>query len=360
MEQIDWLHFGVMGVVTLLVFGTAANVAPIMIWVERRGAAFMQNRLGPNRVGPFGLFQSLADAVKFLFKEDVIPERAHPYLFMIAPALVVALAFLTLAAIPFGGEFFIQGKQYVFQIADIPIGLLYVLAVSSFAIYGILLGGWASNNKFALLGAMRASAQMVSYEIALGVGMATMILLYGSFDLREIISFQSTGIFSWGLWSAPLTFVVLLIAVFAETNRLPFDMAEGEAEIVGFHVEYASMKFALYFMAEYIHMFVGSAVLTCLFLGGWHLPGLNFSSLEQTLLGWGWQETMANLGVVFVQFNIMLAKISIFLWLFVWVRWSFPRFRYDHLMIFGWKFLIPLSLVSLVITTVIVYFRDVL
>jgi len=356
---IDWLHVGVLLGVIGLVFGTAATVVPIMIWLERRGAAFIQNRLGPNIVGPLGLFQPIADAVKLLFKEDAMPEKAQPFLFMVAPVLVVTIAFLTLAAIPFGGEFTLMGRTFFLQISNIPVGLLYILAVSSFAIYGIILGGWASNNKYALFGAMRASAQMVSYEIALGVGIATMILVYGSFDLRVMVEAQSQSLFSWGIFYAPLAFIVLLITIFAETNRLPFDLAEGEAEIVGFHVEYSSMKFALFFMAEYIHMFLGSCVLTCLFLGGWYLPGLNYDEMSLMFHSWGLSTDFASIAVVLIQFSVILLKASGFMWLFVWVRWSYPRFRYDQLMRFGWQGLIPFSLLSLAITTVVVYLRGV-
>lgn len=355
--QMDWIYWSVLSGIIGLVLIVALHVAPIMSWVERRGAAFMQNRLGPNRVGPWGLFQPIADGIKFLFKEDAMPSQAQPFLFMMAPAVVAALAFLTLATIPFGGDFTVMGRSFSLQISNVPIGLLYVLAVSSFGIYGIMLGGWASNNKYALLGAMRASAQMVSYEIALGIGMATMILLYSTFDLRAMVEAQSAGILSWGIIYSPLTFILLLITVFAETNRLPFDLAEGEAEIVGFHVEFASIKFALYFMAEYTHMFVGSCILTCLFFGGWYVPGLDYAALANIFLSWRLSTDGASIAVVLTQFGVMMTKVGVIMWVFVWVRWSFPRFRYDQLMRFGWQRLIPFALVSLALTTAVVYFR---
>lgn len=355
--MIDWVYSAVLLGVILLIFSTAATFVPILVWLERRGAAFIQNRLGPNRVGPLGLLQPVADAVKLLFKEDFIPTTANPFLYMLAPALVIMLAFLAMATIPFGGAFTVMGQTYFLQISNVPIGLLYVLAVGAFSVYGIILGGWSSNNKYALMGSMRASSQMVSYEIALGIGVATVILLYGTFDLREMVDQQGANVLSWGVVHAPLTFIVLLITVFAETNRLPFDLAEGEAEIVGFHVEYASMKFALYFMAEYVHMFVGSSVLVCLFFGGWYLPGLDYAGLSNLFLSWGLSLDISSIVVVAVQFAVMVAKISLLLWFFIWVRWSYPRLRYDQLMRFGWKGLIPLSLISFALTAIIVYWR---
>jgi NADH-quinone oxidoreductase subunit H len=344
-------------IVAVLMFATLANIVPVMIWVERRGAGFIQNRLGPNVVGPLGLFQPLADAIKLLFKQDATPNNVEFLYYNIAPVLVVLFATLAVASIPFGGQFWVNEQAFYLQVANIPIGLLYLVAVSSFSVYGILMAGWSSRNKYALFGALRASAQMISYEIGLGIGVATMILVFGTFDIREMVNAQSAGVWSWGLIQAPLVFVLFLVTVFAETNRLPFDLAEGEAEIVGYHVEYSSMRFALFFMAEYMHMVIGSAVISCLFLGGWHIPGVNDSDVTHWFVGWGMSESAASLFKVAVQFGVMLLKIAMILWVFVWVRWSLPRFRYDQLMRFGWSGVIPYALVSLGITAFVVYLR---
>ena len=352
---IDHLNFWIPLCISLLLFLTMAHVVPVMVWVERRGAGFIQNRLGPNVVGPFGLFQPLADAIKLIFKSDVTPKEAHSFFFFLAPVLVVTIASMSVAVIPFSGEGTWGTYPFRLQVANIPVGLLYILAIGSFSVYGILLAGWSSRNKYALFGALRASAQMVSYEIALGIGIATCILVFGSYDLNEIVSLQGSALWNWGIVKAPLTFVLLLITLFAETNRLPFDLAEGEAEIVGFHVEYSSMSFALFFMAEYMHMFVGSSILTCLFLGGWHIPGIPQETLTVAIQTLSSSPNFCTLMIITIQFLVMMIKIAILLWVFVWIRWSFPRFRYDQLMRFGWKGLIPFGLISLIMSAITTY-----
>ncbi len=348
------VHFGI----AVLLFAVQAQIVPVLIWLERRGAGFIQDRLGPNRVGPLGLFQPLADALKLLFKQDVVPTQVHTLFFLIAPAVVVGLAAMSVATIPFGDTFTLMGQTYVLQVADVPVGLLYLLAIGSFSVYGIMLGGWASSNKYALFGAMRASAQMISYELGLGIGMASIVLLYSTFDIRDIVLAQQAGLLSWGIIQAPWIFVLLLVTIFAETNRLPFDLAEGEAEIVGFHVEYSSMKFALFFMAEYMHMFVGSVLLVAFFFGGWALPGVSYVNLTSWLQSFiGGSFEIASVLTVLLQLGVVIAKTFVILWIFIWVRWSFPRFRYDQLMRFGWQGVLPYAILSFVLTAACVYVK---
>lgn len=330
-----WAEIGVAALKLLLIVGLLLTVVPIMTWVERRGAAFIQDRLGPNRVGPWGLLQPLADAVKLLFKEDLTPAHVSRPLYFLAPAIAVFVALSTFIVIPFGkaGGLTIFGlpvKGFIVA-PDLNIGVLYLLALSSISVYGVVLAGWASNNKYALLGGLRSSAQLISYELAMTLAVLGVLLAAGDLRLTAVVESQAK---MWNLIPQALGFLVFLVAAFAETNRLPFDLAEAENELVaGYHVELSSMKFAAFMMSEYINMTTVSALATALFLGGWHLPGI-------TLPG-GW------LGLV-LSFAIFMAKVAFLLWLFVWVRWTLPRFRYDQLMRFGWKGLIPLALLNLV------------
>ncbi|MGQ9496457.1 MAG: NADH-quinone oxidoreductase subunit NuoH [Thermoanaerobaculaceae bacterium] len=330
-----WAEFGVAAVKLLLIVGLLLTVVPIMTWVERRGAAFIQDRLGPNRVGPWGLLQPLADAVKLLFKEDLTPAHVSRPLYFLAPAIAVFVALSTFIVIPFGKAegltIFGVPVRGLIVAPDLNIGVLYLLALSSISVYGIVLAGWASNNKYALLGGLRSSAQLISYELAMTLAVLGVLLAAGDLRLTSVVESQAKV---WNLIPQALGFLVFLVAAFAETNRLPFDLAEAENELVaGYHVELSSMKFAAFMMSEYINMTTVSALATALFLGGWHLPGV-------TLPG-GW------LGLV-LSFAIFMAKVAFLLWLFVWVRWTLPRFRYDQLMRFGWKGLIPLALLNLV------------
>ncbi|MBI2026408.1 MAG: NADH-quinone oxidoreductase subunit NuoH [Deltaproteobacteria bacterium] len=319
----------------------------IMTWVERRGSAFIQGRIGPNRVGPLGLFQPIADVIKFIMKEDTYYPHVNKWLFILAPALSLIPAVLALAAIPFGPVIQIFGYQTPLQIADLHIGLIYILAVSSLGIYGILLGGWASNNKYSFLGSLRSCAQMVSYEIALGLSIVGVIMVYGSTSLSEIVIRQGGSFLGfipkWGIVTQPLAFILFWIAAFAETNRLPFDLPEGETELVaGYHTEYSGMKFALFFMSEYIAMFTMSCLLATLFLGGWQFP----PGIHELIYGLGLSTNI--LGVLhFLSFFI---KVCFFLWCYVWVRWTFPRFRYDQMMKLGWKVMVPIALVNIIMT----------
>ncbi len=311
---------------------------PLMIWVERRVSAWVQYRLGPNRVGPFGLLQPVADALKFFSKEDVIPTNVNRWLYLFAPALMVFPAFFVIAVIPWG-VLTLSGKDMFVQVAHTNIGLLYVLAVSSLAVYAVTFGAWASNNKYSLLGGLRSAAQMVSYELPMGLSLLGMVLLVGSLRLEDIVNFQVQS--TWGIIWQPLGALIFMTTAFAETNRLPFDLTEAEAELVGgYHTEYSAMKFAMFFLGEYCNMLTGSAMITCLFLGGWHVPYLDRMGLEP-------------LTMQIIQIGAFAAKVGFLMFFYVWVRWTLPRFRYDQLMNFGWKKLIPLALANLVVTAAI-------
>lgn len=321
----------------LLIIGVMA-----MIWSERRVSGWMQDRLGPNRVGPQGLLQPIADGIKFLFKEDLIPNHVDKPLYVLAPVMLLIPAMIAIAVVPFGSSITIAGIDIPLQIADINIGILYILAITSLGVYGVVIGAWASNNKYSLLGGLRSSAQMISYELTLGLAIIGVLMLtdlpdreVNPLSLRDIALAQ--GVHSWNILIHFPAFLAFTTAMFAETNRLPFDLAEAEQELVaGYHTEYSSMKFAMFFMAEYMNMIVGSAVVVTLFLGGWHFFGL------EAVGGPFWS------GVI--SFAIFFVKTGVFLFVFIWVRWTLPRFRYDQLMNFGWKFLLPVALSSIVVT----------
>jgi NADH-quinone oxidoreductase subunit H len=311
-------------------------ILPIPMWLERRGAGLIQDRPGPNRVGPFGLLQPLADAVKFFMKEDLIPSNTDRFLFVLAPAIALFSALTTFAVIPYGPAVTIAGREFPLVGADVSIGILYLFALTSLSVYGIVLAGWSSNNKFSLIGGIRSSAQIISYELAMTTAAAGVILAAGSFRLTDVVSVQ-TGTWlgfipRWNVFPQFLGFVVFYVATFAETNRVPFDLPEAEAELVGgYHTEYSAFKFAMFFMAEYVDMIVVSALTVTLFFGGWSLPGYEPH---------GW------LGVI-VSALVFFAKTAIFVWIFIWVRWTLPRFRYDQLMRLGWKALLPIALLNL-------------
>ncbi|MDE0317090.1 MAG: NADH-quinone oxidoreductase subunit NuoH [Candidatus Poribacteria bacterium] len=318
----------------LLIIGVMA-----MIWSERRVSGWMQDRLGPNRVGPQGLLQPIADGIKFLFKEDLIPNHVDKPLYVLAPAMLLVPAMIIVAVVPFGSSMTIAGYEIPLQIADLNIGILYILAITSLGVYGVVIGAWASNNKYSLLGGLRSSAQMISYELTLGLAIIGVLMLSESLKLREIAEGQGANPWEWNFLIHFPAFLAFTTAVFAETNRLPFDLAEAEQELVaGYHTEYSSMKFAIFFMAEYMSMIVGSAVVVTLFLGGWHFFGLENIGGEGSVLA----------GLI--SFAIFFVKTGIFLFVFIWVRWTLPRFRYDQLMNFGWKFLLPVALSSIVVT----------
>lgn len=322
-----------------VVFNAVMAVVTYLTWVERRVSAFMQDRLGPNRVGPYGLLQPFADAVKFIYKEDLIPAQVYRPVFILAPAVSLIPALITFAVIPFGGTLHLFGAEIPLIITDVNIGVLYLLALSSLGVYGIVLAGWSSNNKYSLIGGLRSAAQMISYELTLGLSIVGVILLTGSLSLRDMVYAQ------YGLWNVvkqPLAFLIFLIAVFAETNRLPFDLPEAETELVaGYHTEYAGMKFAMFFMAEYANMVTASAVAVTIFFGGWMIP---FVSTPEPSSFW----------FSILEILTFAVKVGIVLFIFVWVRWTVPRFRYDQLMILGWKVLLPLALLNIFVTAGVV------
>lgn len=324
---------------------------PIILVVERRGAAFIQRRLGPNRVGPFGLIQPLADVVKFMFKEEVQPSHVKAFFYKLAPIVALTVSVLPLACIPLVAPFEFDGRTIFPEVFRSEMGILYAFACSALGSYGILLAGWASNNKYSMLGALRACAQMVSYELAMSISLVAMMFLYGSTDAHAIISNQSGYWFGfipkWGAFMQPLACLLFLVSIFAEANRMPFDLAEGESELVaGFHVEYSSMKFAIFFMAEYVHMLVLSGLFVIFFFGGYNiLPGLDLLPVGE-------------IGTILLQAISFITKVAFMVWFFVWVRWTLPRFRYDQLMHLGWERLLPIGIFNLIITVLIVYFRN--
>ena len=333
----DLLGFTIIVVKVLVVFAATMLGVLVMIYAERRVSAFMQDRVGPNRVGPKGVLQPIADGIKFLMKEDLVPERVDKPIFILAPAILLIPALMTFAVIPFGSPINLFGREIALQVADVNVGILYVLALTSISVYGIVLAGWSSNNKYSLLGGLRSSAQLISYELAMGLAVVSIILLAGSLRLNDIITDQQGSFLSWNIFRQPLAFLIFLIAVYAETNRLPFDLSEAEQELVGgYHTEYSSMKFAMFFMAEYANMITAAALTVTLFFGGWDVPLLDEGSLG--LFG-------ALLSVL-----SFILKMAFFLFLFIWVRWTFPRFRYDQLMRLGWKVMLPLALFNIFLT----------
>jgi len=325
--------------IVIAVFAVVLPLVAYSVVAERRISAWIQDRVGPNRVGPWGLLQPAADGLKFILKEDFTPAYVRKVYFWLAPAVSMVPALLTLAVIPFGTKI---GNQPA-VIADLNVGILYTFGIISLSVYGIVLAGYASNSKYPFLGGIRSSAQMISYEIAMGMSVVPVFMLVGELNLSKVVEYQASG--AWLIFKQPLAFVIFLIAAFAETNRLPFDMPESESELVGgYHTEYSSMKFALFFLGEYAAMIAVSAMMVVLFLGGWTLP---FAGLN---------ETASTLGIGLLQVGIFIGKLLLFMGLFIWVRWMLPRFRYDQLMDLGWKRFVPLALANIVVTALYLYF----
>ena len=339
----------------LFVVGVCLGVVPVMVWFERRGAAWMQGRVGPNRVGPFGLLQPLADVIKFIMKEDFTPRNANKFYYYLAPMMALIAPLCALAVIPFGSKIIFEGREIVLQIAQMDTGVIFILAFAGLEVYPIILAGWASKNKYSVLGSLRGSSQIVSYEISMGLALLSMLIVYGSFNPHDMVAWQSNHY--WGALVNPFGALVFWISIFAETNRLPFDLPEGESEIVaGYHLEYGAMKFALFFMAEYVAMIMASALLATLFFGGYGLlPGMpaliNMISSHFQFGEVGMQNTKAAFEIL-----SLFSKVAFFMFVFVWIRWTLPRFRFDQLMDLGWKILFPLSLINLVVVTIAVYF----
>jgi len=331
-------------VFTVIMIGVA-----LLTLAERRICAWMQDRLGPNRVGPQGLLQPAADGLKNLVKEETLPAQADKVLFMLAPAISFIPALLTFAVIPFAAPLPTPWGEVDMVVANLPVGFLYILAFGSLGVYGIVLAGWSSNNKYSLLGGLRASAQMISYEIALGMSTVAVLLLVGNVTLNDVVAKQATSLFTWNVFPLSLAFFIFLVAAFAETNRLPFDLPEAEAELIaGYHTEYSAMKFSMFYIAEYSNMVTASALMATLFFGGWDVPFTTWDNIPP----WTPLKTVLTLGA----FSL---KTIFFLFLFIWVRWTLPRFRYDQLMALGWKIMLPFALAYLtVIATAIWFLHD--
>ncbi|MBI4829994.1 MAG: NADH-quinone oxidoreductase subunit NuoH [Candidatus Lindowbacteria bacterium] len=329
----------------VVVFGALQLAIMYLVLAERRLSAFIQDRLGPNRVGWEGFLQPIADGLKFLFKEDIIPSRADKVVFVIAPAMIVIPALMTFAVIPFGDTLVLGDARIRLQIASIDIGLLYILAMASISVYGIIFGSWASASKYAMMGGLRSCAQMISYEIPLGLSVMGVLMMAGTLKLEQVVAAQAPYLWGfiprWNIFFQPLAFLLFLTSAMAENNRLPFDLPEAEQELVaGYHTEYSSVKFAMFFMAEYAAMITSSALVVILFLGGWLVPGLEALGLP-------------SLVKELIQMGAFVAKVAFFLFLYVWVRWTFPRFRYDQLMRLCWKVLLPLALANIFVTGIV-------
>jgi NADH-quinone oxidoreductase subunit H len=328
-------------VVIVVVFALTMLMAMYSTWAERKVAAWLQDRIGPNRAGPFGLFQPLADGLKLFSKEEFEPNTPNKFLFVVGPAIAMSTALMTSAVIPWGDKLHLFGRDILLQATDINIGILYIFGVVSLGVYGIMIGGWASNNKFSLISSIRAASQMVSYEVAMGLSIIALIMMTGTLSLREISMQQSE--WHWNVLYQPLTFLIFLICSFAELNRTPFDLAECESELIGgYHTEYSSMKMGFYLFAEYANMFVSSTILAVLFFGGYNYPGMGW-----VLENWG--VNIANV----IGMAVLFTKLCGFIFFIMWVRWTIPRFRYDQLMHLGWRILIPLAIINIMITGVV-------
>ncbi len=332
-------------IIVIVLFVITLLVALYATFAERKVSAIMQDRIGPNRAGPFGLLQPLADGVKMIMKEELIPALANKWLFIIGPCIALLTALMTGAVVPWGGPIKIGDQVITLQVADLNIGILYIFGVVSMGVYGIMIGGWASNNKFSLIGAIRASSQMISYEIAMGLAIIALVMTTGTLSLNEIVLQQDEG---WAnIVIQPLGFLIFIICAFAETNRAPFDLPECETELVGgYHTEYSSMKLGFYLFAEYINMFISSAVIVCFYFGGYNFP---FQHELAELLG------LSSNALSIIQTVFMFGKVFFFIFFFMWVRWTIPRFRYDQLMTLGWKVLLPLALANIFVTGLVMW-----
>lgn len=329
-------------IVILIVFAITMLMAMYATLAERKIAAWIQDRVGPDRAGKGGILQPLADGLKLFSKEEFIPNTPNKFLFVLGPGISMTISLLTSAVIPWGDKLVIGEREVLLQATDIDVSLLFVFGILSIGVYGIIIGGWASNNKYSLMGAMRAGSQMISYELAMGLSIISIIMMSGSLSLKEI-AVQQAGM-NWNIFYQPLAFIIFLVCSFAETNRAPFDMSEGEHELVGgYNLEYSSMKMGFYLFAEYAAMFISSAILAVMFLGAYNYPGM----------GWAvenWGVNIANL----IGVAVLFLKIFFFIFLFMWVRWTIPRFRYDQIMDLGWKALIPLSILNIIITAAVI------
>ena len=331
----------------IAVFAVSLGIAAYATYGERKVAAFMQDRVGPDRAGPFGLLQPIADGVKMIMKEEFIPAAANKWLFILGPCIAMFVANMGGVVIPWARPITLEdGSVFQFQVSDINIGILYVFSVVSIGVYGIMIGGWASNNKYSLLGTLRASSQMISYELAMGLSLVALIMTTSTLSVSEIVEQQDLGYCNFVY--QPFGFLIFIICAFAETNRAPFDLPETESELVGgYHTEFSSMKLGFYLFSEYINMFISSAIMASLYFGGFHFP---FENELMPSLGEGWVRVLG--------FILFMGKIIGFIFLFMWIRWTVPRFRYDQLMNLGWKTLLPLSILNLVVTGIVVAIKE--
>ncbi len=343
----DWALLIEKAVLILIIISVSLLIAMYETYAERKVAAFMQDRRGPNRAGPGGIFQPLADGLKLFMKEEIIPASSSRLLFVLGPGLAMLTAMMTSAVVPWSSHFNLFGRNISMQIADVNIGMLYVFGVVSMGVYGVMIGGWASNNKFSLLAAIRGASQIISYELAMGLALISLLLISGSLSLGDIVKQQQEG--HYYVLLQPLGFLIFLVCAFAECNRTPFDLSEADSELnMGFHQEYSSMKLGFYLFAEYINVFIGSAVMATLYFGGYDIPFVNDGALAAH---WGQNPVAA------LQALSLFLKVVIFIFFFMWVRWTLPRFRYDQLMNLGWKVLIPLSLFNMLVTGFVVLLK---
>jgi NADH-quinone oxidoreductase subunit H len=341
--NVDTTYLIIKSLMVLTIFGITLLIATYLTYFERKVAAFLQDRLGPDRAGPFGILQPLADAGKMFFKEDFIPQNSAKSLFILGPGIAMFTALLTGSIIPWGPQITLLGETFDFQIADINVGILFIMGVVSIGVYGIMIGGWASNNKYSLFGAIRASSQMISYELAMGLSIIAIVMMSGSLSLKDIVA-QQHGM-NWNVFYQPLGFIIFLVSALAECNRAPFDLAECESELIGgYHTEYSSMKLGFFLFAEYINMFISCAIISSLYFGGYNYPFMDMIT-DPTVQG-------------LIGTAVLFGKIFFFIFLFMWIRWTLPRFRYDQLMHLGWKMLIPLALANMLVTGAVILFNQ--
>lgn len=339
---IDWIFLLEKLVLITVIILVSLGVAMYSTWGERKVAAFMQDRIGPNRAGPFGLLQPLADGLKLFMKEEIFPASSNKILFLLGPCLAMLTAMMTSAVIPWSSPLHIAGRNVPLQIADINIGILYVFGVVSMGVYGVMIGGWASNNKFSLMAAVRGASQIISYELAMGMALIALLLHTGSLSLRTIVEQQTTQGY-WNVVIQPVGFLIFFVCALAECNRTPFDLSEAESELnFGYHQEYSSMKLGFYLFAEYVNMFISSVIMSTLYFGGYHIPFVHIADPNLAAIAGG---------------AFLFIKTVIFIFTFMWIRWTVPRFRYDQLMNLGWKGLIPLALINMLVTAVVILLR---